>query len=247
LPRVESVGHAAYGHLMAEKKPKPRASRPTNAQLFAAIDAEDTELVEKLCEQGIDVGARNASGETLVEFACLKREFSSAHALIEAGAGATVRPEVVARLYRIAKEGTYAPLDEALYYGLADVAEALIEGGAPINVKGQDKFSALNRAAYGGFDAICRELIARGADLESTNGFGYTPLFTAVGKGRVAVAKILIAAGANPNIATKTKDGRSLLDMAAKKAPLLALIQGAQAKTPAANPAKPKTAKPKRR
>jgi ankyrin repeat protein len=196
-----------------------------SAPLFAAILAEDSELVKKLVKKPFDKDARDDAGHSLVEAACLKREVISAQELIKAGAPAAISAAVAKKLDAIAEPGTIGVLDDALYYSLEDVALALIEGGVDVDASGNEGYTPLIRAALQGLDAVITALLARGAKIEGTNNRGRTALWAAVSKGRVRATKLLLEAGANPNL---SHDGKTLHDLAAAKPKLLALVEAAQ-------------------
>ena len=154
-------------------------------EIFAALAAEDGETVAKLVKQKFDPAARNAAGESFIECACLHREYISADKLLKAGAPATIRPEIVKKLDAKMEPGSIVHVDDALYYGLGDVALALIHAGVALNVMGNEGNTPLHRAVKAGLEDVCRELIGRKVDLEVTNNKGATPP-AAVAKGSVS-------------------------------------------------------------
>lgn len=79
---------------------------------------------------------------------------------------------------------------------------ALIDQGAPVNLRDSAGNSPLMLAAYHGHADLVRELAARGADVDLTNDRGQSPLAGVAFKGYLDVAKALIEAGADPDVGT---------------------------------------------
>jgi ankyrin repeat protein len=196
----------------------------TEDEIFAALEAQDGDRVKKAIQSGFDKKAKNKDGESLVEVACLQREFLAAHDLIKAGAPQAISPAVAKKLDAKAKPGKYCAIDDALYYDLEDVALALITGGVAPGAKGNEGNTPLHRAAFQGSANAIVELINRKVDVEALNDKGWTPLFVAVARGQLIATKLLLDAGANPVPPSKTKEGETILDLAAKKPKILALL-----------------------
>jgi ankyrin repeat protein len=117
--------------------------------------------------------------------------------------------------------------------GSVDVAEALIEGHAAVDVRDRDGNTALHRAVAHGHDGLVRWLLAHGAEADARNRSGATPLMaartadavemlcahgasvhaatadgtaallTAAGAGRTTVVRALLARGADPHAANR--------------------------------------------
>jgi ankyrin repeat protein len=136
-----------------------------------------------------------------------------------------------------------SPLHFAARGGQAEVARQLIEGGAAVNVPGEDGWYPLHAAAWGNHEKVVRLLIERGADVNAKDRSGKTPLWHApeamvrllVEKGtdlnardavgwtllhRRAAAgqedwvKFLVSLKADPNI--KTEEGETAADLAGR-------------------------------
>lgn len=63
--------------------------------------------------------------------------------------------------------------------GHLDVAKALLDFGAPVNLPTENYESPLTLAACGGHVQLVRLLLDRGARLDDPNDEGYTPLMEA--------------------------------------------------------------------
>jgi len=77
-----------------------------------------------------------------------------------------------------AKEPTLGstPLISAAVFGKTEIANALIEGGADVNLKNNDGSTALHSAAFLCNVEIVEMLLANGADKELLNNYGSTAL-----------------------------------------------------------------------
>ncbi len=84
---------------------------------------------------------------------------------------------------------------QALHSGLAgnhrDVARALLEAGAPVNVGQQEGFTPLMEAVLHDDLEIAGLLLARGADPKAQNDAGKSPIVLAADKGNAAMLKLL--------------------------------------------------------
>lgn len=100
-----------------------------------------------------------------------------------------------------------APVLVALYHGRGEVADALVAGGAELDLHGT--------AAMGDVDRLAAAVAVDGVDLVSPDGF--TPLELACFFGRRPAARLLLDAGADPS-STSTGSIRTT--------PLLAAIAG---------------------
>lgn len=79
---------------------------------------------------------------------------------------------------------------------------ALIDQGAPVNLRDSSGNSALMLAAYHGHAELVRALTARGAEVDLMNDRGQSPLAGVAFKGHTEVAKVLLEAGADPEAGT---------------------------------------------
>jgi len=72
--------------------------------------------------------------------------------------------------------GGSTPLITAVVFGKPDVAKALIEGGADLNLRNNDGSTALYCAAFFGRTELVEILLEKGADKDIRNNFGSTAL-----------------------------------------------------------------------
>lgn len=102
------------------------------------------------------------------------------------------------------------PLFIAAGLGHRECVDALIAGGAHVNIRGAYKFTPLMDACD---HVSCMEaLIAAGADVNASNELGMTPLMLAIEENNAAGVHLLLRAGADVNL--KTVLGSTALSLA---------------------------------
>lgn len=111
-------------------------------------------------------------------------------------------------------------LIQAAQAGDLDTVKRLLAGGADVNARDADGWSALVRACYNaelkhGFPEVIQLLIDAGADIEASIGYGVRPLMLAAGYGEAAVVATLLNAGAD--VLAKNEGGYTALMMAKQK------------------------------
>jgi ankyrin repeat protein len=98
------------------------------------------------------------------------------------------------------------PLIYAAFSGHEAVVRLLLDRGADVEAKAEDKWTALIWAAILGHEAIVRLLLDRGADVEAKAGNGRTALTLVASLGYEAVVRLLLDRGAD----VEAKDGGGL-------------------------------------
>ena len=68
-----------------------------------------------------------------------------------------------------------APLHTACIRGKIDEVQALVEGGADVNMQGEEGYTPLHYAVDGGHGDIVRLLLHNGASTSTRSTFGRTP------------------------------------------------------------------------
>jgi len=106
----------------------------------------------------------------------------------------------------------YSPLHYAIKYRRTEIAAALINKGADLNIPGQYGFTPLHLAIVNGMIEIALALIKAGADLNIKNNFGTTPFHIAIIHKRTEIATTLINKRADLNI--PNEDGNTPLHLA---------------------------------
>jgi ankyrin repeat protein len=112
-------------------------------------------------------------------------------------------------------DGTTA-LHWAAHQDAADIAQALIRGGA--NAKAANRYGAtpLWLASVNGSAAVIEVLLEAGADANAASPEGETPLMVAARTGKVDAVRVLLAHGANPNTAESWRGQTALMWAAAE-------------------------------
>ena len=158
--------------------------------LYAAASVSDPTLTAKLLAAGGDPNAALLSGETPLMEAARRGNVETAKALLAGGAN----PD--------AREGNAG--QTALMWAISEqhrpVVEALISGGADIQISSKRGSTALTFAAQQPDVTYTRVLLAAGAKPNDTMGkTGLTPLLIASAMGHTDVALLLLDKQANPN------------------------------------------------
>ena len=143
------------------------SDRPDVTELHFAAQAGDVEAIVRLVAAGADVNARDAHGNTPLKYASCEPVPAALRKLIELGADVNLGDDRgFTPLHGAAAHGFYA---EAV-----EMANALIAGGADVNVRSREfGFVPLHEATGGD---VIRLLIARRADPAVRNDAGLTPL-----------------------------------------------------------------------
>lgn len=104
------------------------------------------------------------------------------------------------------------PLMHAAWRGAADMLNALLDHGVPLDACNDDGNNALWLACVHGEPGPIRTLVARGVPIDHQNAVGATCLMYAASAGKAGVVETLLQLGANPHLSSQ--DDFSALDMA---------------------------------
>ncbi len=139
--------------------------------------ATSRSMAEFLLSRGIDVDARDGSGQTPLHVAVSSRLPAVTEFHIEHGADVNAKD----------RSGS-TPLTFAR---TAELAKLLIEGRADVNGG-----NALHAAAFYGADDVAPLLLNSGADIETVDANGETPLHRAAFRGHLGMVELLLESGA---------------------------------------------------
>ena len=113
------------------------------------------------------------------------------------------------------------PLHVAAAAGKAEVAQALLNAGAPVAVPTETGAQALHYAAAAGSSATVGVLVDAGAEVNAVEPqWGQTPLMFAAAAGRPEAITALLSRGADASVTASVLDiaSRSEIDLAARRA-----------------------------
>ena len=186
-----AMGWAAWGQ---EGTPEER--------LFEAID-EGKELVAEgvLASSKVNLGARNAQGETPLHRAVEKGMKELSRALAKAGANLRSRSNSGETVLHIA----------ALHADPA-MTEFLLGAGADPKARNDDGESPLHWAALSGNASVAALLLEKGADPNLADIKGNRPLHAAADSGSLELVRLLLPRSSDPK--AMNREGLSAADIA---------------------------------
>ncbi len=220
--------------LLAGGCEKKRGQSAESALRWAACNG-DMQEVQSLIVRGVSVHATDYDGHTPLHCAAEGGHVEVARLLIRCGAridpsdkqGRTPAVLAMTKNHRavveyLLREGAAANLHLAAYLGDVTKARSLIDGGADVNGKDPDGWTALHHAASQNQREVAKLLIVAGADLSTvTDSKGYrrsyivgTALHHAVEGGYRGLVGLLIDSGAD--IDARAKQGETPLYLAVK-------------------------------
>jgi len=108
----------------------------------------------------------------------------------------------------------WTPLHLAAFFGHPELANALIDAGADVDVRSTNamKNTPLHAAVAGGHSTCVETLLKRGADANATQHGGWAALHGAAQSGNRAMVELLLANGAHVN--ARADNGQAPLDLA---------------------------------
>jgi ankyrin repeat protein len=169
--------------------------------LMAAASEGNSDAIESLIVQGVDLNHQDANGMTALMYAAISGRSAALSLLIEAGADVNL----VDRFGRTA-------LMLASQFDWPDAVRVLLDRNANVNQKTAYGQTALLVAAASGAYQSLRLLLAGHAEINVNDENGVTPLIAASKSGNKDVIEALLAAGASVNM--RDRAGRTALDWA---------------------------------
>jgi ankyrin repeat protein len=137
-----------------------------NEKMITAAAKGDLHGVQKYCEKGADVNARNKARWTALAYAAKYGHLNVVKYLVE-----TQSAEVDKKI----NTGETA-MQVALKRGHTDVAKYLLEKGSDVNMRDIVGMTALSWAAKDGNMDMVKFLVENGADVNAQNPAGRTPI-----------------------------------------------------------------------
>ncbi|XP_051113792.1 protein VAPYRIN-like [Andrographis paniculata] len=216
-------GDAEVLGLLLVKGGSADAAVDGEAPLHAAVAGRRRDCVRLLLGNGAKADAQSArDGETPLHVAARIGDEQMVRMLLSKGGDKYVINKAGRTAYDVAAENGHARLFDALKLGDRLCAAArrgdvrvlgrVLDGGASINGRDQNGWTALHRAAFKGRVAAARALIDRGIEVDARDREGYTALHCAVEAGQAEVAELLVKKGAD--VAAATAKGATAVGMA---------------------------------
>ncbi len=194
----QSMGVA---QLLIEKGAKVNQRSESNrTPLHNAALRGTVAIAELLLEHGADINAVDDFGWTPLTLAALANVDIIKFLIVK---GAEVNPALCSdKVSKCCIPNPTTPLHLAARQGYVDIAKALIDNGARVNVVDENGLTPLHEAVMQDKTEMAEYLISRGAFVDiKENRLGRSELLDAAIKGNTMMTKALIEAGANINLA----------------------------------------------
>ncbi len=178
--------------------------KPVNPDdgLRNAVEAGDLAAAQKYIRLGADVSPKSEPGRMApLYLAVIKNDLPMVNILLTLGANADCG---------LAGDQEGTGLTQACKRGYADIAKALLDHDASINLREYSR-TPLHEAINNGHDVIARELISRGADMTICDRNGHPPLQAAMVKGNKSLVLSMIENGVD--VENENQAGLTMRDL----------------------------------
>ena len=156
-----------------------------------AAKAGNVALVEQLLAQGVDVNARDESGNTALHVAVAEAQLDVVNVLVIQSRNLDINAR---------NNASETPLIVAAAKGRQKIAALLIDHGAEINAWDRREYTALCAAAFEGRPETVKVLLAKGADIKGLpDDYGNVvsdPVMCALRGGKLSMVTLLLGKGA---------------------------------------------------
>jgi ankyrin repeat protein len=206
---------------MADVKAFQESVKKGDLPAVRAALADNPELLEATNETGQSafVLSKYYRQEAIADYLLGLRPKLDVFSLSIAGHTAEVMKEIdrdPALLASHSADG-WTPLHLAGFFGHAELANALLDRGAPVDIRSSNamKNVPLHAACAGGQLELVELLLKRGANPNATQEGGWTALHGAAQAGQRGMVEALLASGADVNL--RAANQQTALDMALMK------------------------------
>jgi ankyrin repeat protein len=172
-----------------------REAKPIAADLVTAIRDADAQAVRKLLDNGADVKARDAEGNTPLILASFYASPNCVALLLENGADANAANEA----------GVTALIRAATSY---EKTRLLVDAGARVGVRTADLGNTplILAARRAGNSRTVKLLLEHGADATERDNAGISPIISGAASGDLETVRVLLDAGAKADDFPKSND-----------------------------------------
>lgn len=210
---AEASGHARVVERLRAAGASPEATIAPLPALMLAAEKGDPAEVEAAVRAGADVNAydtrKATDGRTALIIASERGRLEIVRALLRLGADHSLRAKkspnnLQAFLDNDSQERT--ALHAAAAAGHDRIATDLLDAGAAVDPRDENKETPLFLAAMNDRLPTVRLLISRGADVNAKGRDGMTPLLYAAARGHAEIGVVLLEAGADATAASRDKE-----------------------------------------
>lgn len=168
--------------------------REIDSNLITAARTGSSDTVQALVDQGANVNAHDADGQTSLMVAAGRGATGTVQLLLSKGADINAKDKNGRTAFLWA---TSCPPDRfGLVQTLSDTAEALLTRGADITTSDAEGKTALMWAAMHGYEPILRSLVANNVPLDAQDKEGNTALLFAVSNDHIDLVRVLLKSNA---------------------------------------------------
>jgi ankyrin repeat protein len=201
--------------VLSEKVDVNARARNGKTPLHLAAAQGNLEIVELLLTATPKLNVKNEQGLLAVQLAAqgdlndivrllVAKGSDVPDVLVAAAAGATEKLKALLKedptRVKAKNNAGYTPLLLAARAGSATSTQALLDAGASVDVRDEDRWNSLHYAAWLGNDEVAKVLLAHGAAVEArTYANEFRPLHLAAHAGRRQAAETLLQHGADVN------------------------------------------------
>ncbi len=187
-----------------------REATPIAADLVKAIRNADAQVVRELIENGADVNARDADGNTPLILASFYASPECVALLLEQGADADVAN----------RAGVTALVRAATNY---EKTRVLVDAGAKVGVRTSDLGNTplILASRRAGNSRTVKLLLERGASATERNNVGISPIISGAASGDLETVRVLLKAGATADDFPKSKNPSATDIAAGLRTPLM--------------------------